>query len=121
MLVVADKFFNKRNELLHSPWIREKKVQTLKAVCQGSGLISGPTQLAISISVLIRGEDKVKVFEDLGVQTFLFNSLDELEMLQKAASVHDGITTQPMLASLTHNLQLSSTPHQAFTQLQQKH
>ncbi|PVH67617.1 NAD(P)-binding protein [Cadophora sp. DSE1049] len=42
-----------------------------------------------SISVLIRGEEKVPTFKDLGVTPILFQSLDESELLRKVASEHD--------------------------------
>lgn len=42
-----------------------------------------------SLSVLVRGEDKVAVFEKMGVKAILFNSLEETELLQKLASEHD--------------------------------
>lgn len=44
-----------------------------------------------SISVIVRGEDKAKVFEALGVNTITFNSLDEIELLQRVAQEHDGM------------------------------
>lgn len=42
-----------------------------------------------SISVLIRGEEKVDVFKNLGVTPILFNSLDETDLLRTIASEHD--------------------------------
>ncbi|KAF8850555.1 NAD(P)-binding protein [Acephala macrosclerotiorum] len=41
------------------------------------------------ISVLIRGKEKVAVFEKMGVKPILFNSLDETEFLRKLASEYD--------------------------------
>ncbi|KAK6614274.1 hypothetical protein H4I96_00595 [Botrytis cinerea] len=53
-------------------------------------LLSIPNVLAKhSISVLIRGEEKVPVFEKMGVKPILFNSLEETEFLRKIASGHD--------------------------------
>ncbi|KAE9362934.1 NAD(P)-binding protein [Stipitochalara longipes BDJ] len=43
----------------------------------------------ISISVLFRGEEKAKIYENLGVQTFLFSNLDETELLRQVAGQHD--------------------------------
>lgn len=52
-------------------------------------LVSIPNVLAEhSISVLIRGEEKVAVFEKMGVKPILFNTLDETEILRKLASEH---------------------------------
>ncbi|KAL5318042.1 hypothetical protein ACEPPN_015146 [Leptodophora sp. 'Broadleaf-Isolate-01'] len=42
-----------------------------------------------TISVLIRGEEKVPTFKALGVTPILFQSLDESELLRKIASEHD--------------------------------
>jgi len=47
------------------------------------------------ISVLVRGEDKAQVLLDKGVTPILFNSLDESDVLQKAASEHDGKPPSP--------------------------
>jgi hypothetical protein len=53
-------------------------------------LASIPNVLAEhSISVLIRGEEKVAVFEKMGVKPILFNSLDETDFLRKLASEYD--------------------------------
>lgn len=53
-------------------------------------LLSIPNVLAKhSVSVLIRGEEKVPVFEKMGVKPILFNSLEETEFLRKIASGHD--------------------------------
>jgi len=42
-----------------------------------------------SLTILVRGEDKAKVFQDLGLNTILFTSLDETSLIQNAASEHD--------------------------------
>ncbi|KAG9229448.1 hypothetical protein BJ875DRAFT_410865 [Amylocarpus encephaloides] len=53
-------------------------------------LVSNPGILSKhSISVLVRGEDKAKVYETKGLRPILFNSLDELELLRQVASEHD--------------------------------
>ncbi|KAL2068512.1 hypothetical protein VTL71DRAFT_14849 [Oculimacula yallundae] len=51
---------------------------------QSSGIFPANT-----ISVLIRGEEKVQTLKDLGVTPILFQSLDESEFLRKTASEHD--------------------------------
>jgi hypothetical protein len=38
---------------------------------------------------MVRGEDKAKALANLGVNTLLFNGLDETDVLAKAASKHD--------------------------------
>ncbi|KAH8763949.1 hypothetical protein F5882DRAFT_383431 [Hyaloscypha sp. PMI_1271] len=43
----------------------------------------------ISISVLLRGEEKAKLYEAKGLKTFLFNSLDETGLLREVARQHD--------------------------------
>jgi uncharacterized protein YbjT (DUF2867 family) len=45
-----------------------------------------------SISVIVRGEDKAKAFRELGVNVILFNSLDDIELLQRVAGEHDSMT-----------------------------
>ncbi|CZR69193.1 related to NAD dependent epimerase/dehydratase family protein [Phialocephala subalpina] len=42
-----------------------------------------------SISVLIRGQEKIAVYEKMGVKPILFKSLDETDFLQKLASGYD--------------------------------
>jgi hypothetical protein len=43
-----------------------------------------------SVSVLVRGEDKAKTLESkAGVKAILFQSLDEVDLLQHVASEHD--------------------------------
>lgn len=42
------------------------------------------------ISVLVRGEDKAKDLRSKGFHPILFNSLDEIDVLEKAATEHDG-------------------------------
>jgi hypothetical protein len=37
----------------------------------------------------VRGEEKAKALAKLGVNTLLFNGLDETEVLAEAASKHD--------------------------------
>jgi len=54
-----------------------------------SKLIESDTTLKTSISVIVRGEDKAKTFETLGLNVILFNSLDDHEILQHAGSEHD--------------------------------
>lgn len=39
---------------------------------------------------MVRGEDKAKALANLGVNTLLFNGLDETEVLAEAANEHDG-------------------------------
>jgi hypothetical protein len=41
--------------------------------------------------VVLRGEEKAKTFDKLGIKTILFNSLDDTELLQRAASEHDSM------------------------------
>ena len=41
------------------------------------------------LSVLVRGAEKAKAFSDANINPILFNSLDETEILEKAASEHD--------------------------------
>ena len=41
------------------------------------------------LSVLVRGAARAKAFSEVGVNPILFNSLDETEVLEKAASEHD--------------------------------
>ena len=44
---------------------------------------------ASTITCVVRGKDKAKALEDLGVKTLLFNGLDETDVLAEAASEHD--------------------------------
>lgn len=53
-----------------------------------SGKIS---ESAVAISVLIRGQERIKSYETKGVQPIIFNSLDETALLQKVASEHDSL------------------------------
>ncbi|TVY81847.1 Uncharacterized protein LSUE1_G002374 [Lachnellula suecica] len=46
---------------------------------------------ASNIFVLVRGEDKAKALATKGVNPILFNSLDDFEVIKKAASEHDVI------------------------------
>jgi hypothetical protein len=39
---------------------------------------------------VVRGKDKAKILVNLGVNTLLFNGLDETDVLAEAASEHDG-------------------------------
>lgn len=45
---------------------------------------------ASTITCVVRGEDKAKALANLGVNTLLFNGLDDTDVLAKAASEHDG-------------------------------
>jgi hypothetical protein len=45
---------------------------------------------ASSITCVVRGEDKAKALANIGVNTLLFNGLDESDVLAEAASEHDG-------------------------------
>jgi nucleoside-diphosphate-sugar epimerase len=42
-----------------------------------------------AITVLVRGEDKAKALEELGVKTVTFKDLDEVELLRTVAGQHD--------------------------------
>ena len=46
------------------------------------------------ISVLIRGEEKAKALNDVGVTAIPFSNLDESDLLEKVASEHDGMLLQ---------------------------
>lgn len=54
-----------------------------------------------SISVVVRGEEKAKTLEKLGVKTVLFNSLDDSELLRRIASKHDS-TYLPVVFANCH-------------------
>lgn len=43
----------------------------------------------LSISALVRGKDKAKKLEALGVKPVLINDLNDVEVIKKAASEHD--------------------------------
>jgi hypothetical protein len=51
-----------------------------------------PLIKSLKISVLVRGEAEAKRLEsELGVTPIFFKDFDDLEVLQKAASEHDGL------------------------------
>jgi len=64
------------------------------------------------IDVLIRGEDKVSLFENLGVKAITFQSLDETDFIRKVSSNYDGMLatfSKLMPRQLTLLSKLSST------------
>jgi uncharacterized protein YbjT (DUF2867 family) len=49
-----------------------------------------PALKNLQISVLVRSEEQAKRFTELGVTPILFTDLNDVEVIQKAASEHDG-------------------------------
>jgi hypothetical protein len=43
------------------------------------------------VSVLVRGEDKVKAFEAHGVTAIVFDGLDDSALLRRVAGEHDSV------------------------------
>jgi hypothetical protein len=58
----------------------------------------------LELSVLIRGEDRAKVFKEHGVNPIQFRDLDDSEALTKAASQHDSTHQSSWFARVSTNL-----------------
>ena len=59
-----------------------------------------PALRSLQISALVRSEEQAKRFTGIGVTPILFTDLDDVEVIQKAASEHDG---EFLLCTLAEN------------------
>ena len=73
-------------------WVKDSN---LTNICSGGTVLntllkSNHNSLQnLEISVLVRGEEKEKVLAGLGVKPIYFNSLDDSDIITKAASEND--------------------------------
>jgi len=60
-----------------------------------STLLESKTIPSQSITVIFRGKDKAQTLKALGVQVILFDSLDDSDILRRAASEQDSTRSIP--------------------------
>ena len=74
-----------------------------------SALLEEGIQKKHPISVLVRGEEKAAIFQSKGVNTVLFDDLDDLATLQRSASEHDSMSITAH--KLRENLLIETSRH----------